>query len=140
MPLHSNMFRLIRPGSEAHRLRIVSLHSNMFRLIRGPRPDANLKNAFTFQYVQINTFRRCVRCPFCSSLHSNMFRLIPAFRSSIFAIFPSFTFQYVQINTRESAAPIVTVLSLHSNMFRLIPRISVSGTNSTQLYIPICLD
>ena len=122
IPLHSNMFLLIRQAQQSATAHQRALHSNMFLLIR----RSNM-------YQETNH----------PSLHSNMFLLIPARISPVIttgSIFTfqyvsintgisvvvsvgwGFTFQYVSINTKNNSAKGGKLLTLHSNMFLLIPK------------------
>ena len=93
----------------------------MFLLIRDPLAFRKADNAFTFQYVSINTRSRIGSGCGKNSLHSNMFLLIRMWVSAFFGMattlhsnmfllirdmavildkLQAFTFQYVSINTK----------------------------------------
>ena len=76
IPLHSNMFLLIRmPGSPSYK-KYRTLHSNMFLLIRRLEEYDRRAVHFTFQYVSINTMELLMQYVMYMPLHSNMFLLI----------------------------------------------------------------
>ena len=58
---------------------VMPLHSNMFLLIRQcPFQPGSTVLFFTFQYVSINTGKEIEKNELKYTLHSNMFLLIPA--------------------------------------------------------------
>ena len=139
IPLHSNMFLLIRQAQQSATAHQRALHSNMFLLIPARiSPVITTGSVFTFQYVSINTMDAEESSIPIVTLHSNMFLLI---RKSHVCMRkrPAFTFQYVSINTLLRLRSI-----LGSNVFTFqYVSINTAGENSqnqsdNRLYIPIC--
>ena len=117
IPLHSNMFLLIRQAQQSATAHQRALHSNMFLLIPARiSPVITTGSVFTFQYVSINTFVLRLCSVLYISLHSNMFLLIRRHQRCNRRR-NHFTFQYVSINTKQQRP---------------------GKASYTQLYIPIC--